>query len=93
MPKSVPLRLMAVTTDEPSMPRAGSVMRLAHRHGDVEEELVVPADEVEAAGERFGVLGRARQRRRKLAQQQARAGDVALMHLVAHGEPAGDRWA
>ena len=29
MPKSVPLRLMAVTTDEPSMPRAGSVMALA----------------------------------------------------------------
>jgi len=28
MPKSVPLRHMAVTTDEPSMPRAGSVIAL-----------------------------------------------------------------
>jgi hypothetical protein len=28
MPKSVPLRLMAVTTEEPGMPRAGSVRDL-----------------------------------------------------------------
>ena len=52
MPKSVPLRHMAVTMDEP-----GDVARrvghgLAHRHGDVEEELVVAGDEGQRVGER-----------------------------------------
>ena len=90
MPKSVPLRLMAVTTEEAvdAARRVGD--GLAHCHCHVEKELVVPADEIEAAGQRFGVLGRARQRRRQQAQQQARAGDVPLVHLIAHGEPAGD---
>ena len=36
-------------------------------------------------------LGCPRQRRRELAQQQARAGDVALVHLVAHRQPARDQ--
>ncbi len=49
MPKSVPLRHMAVTMVEPSMSRAGSVIALPIAMRDVEEELVVAADEVEAA--------------------------------------------
>ena len=65
--------------------------RLAHRHRDVEEELVVAADEVEAAGKLRVVLGGASQRRRQQAQQQRRAGDVALVHLVAHGQAARDQ--
>ncbi len=36
-------------------------------------------------------LGCPRQRRSKLAQQQARAGDIALVHLVAHRQPARDQ--
>jgi hypothetical protein len=64
--------------------------RLAGRHGDVEEELIVAADELQARGELVVARCRAGERGRQLAQQQARAGDVALMHLVAHGQAAGD---
>ena len=41
--------------------------RLAHRHGDVEEELIVAADEIEAR-DKLRVLRRAREKRRELAQ-------------------------
>ena len=65
---------------------------LAHRHGDVEEELVVPPMKSRQRASSLAVARRSRQRRRELAQQQARAGDVPLMHLVAHAEAAGDEW-
>ena len=73
------------------MLRAGSVSALAHRHADIEEELVVAADEGERRGKLRAAGRGARQRRRELAQQQARAGDIALVHLVAHGEAARDQ--
>ncbi len=73
MPKSVPLRLIAVTTEEPAMPLAGIGQCLAHRHADIEEELIVAANESEARGEVGAVPRRFRERRCKLAQQQAGA--------------------
>ena len=45
IPKSVPLRDMAVTTQDPSMLRTGSMIDFTQGHGDIEEELVVSADE------------------------------------------------
>ena len=66
--------------------------RLAHRHRDVEEELIVAADEARGTRRaRRALLAVRASDRRELAQQQARAGDVALMHLVAHGQPARDQ--
>ena len=75
---------------EPAMPRTGSVMGLAHGHADVEEELVVAGDELQHRGQGTGVVGGARQGGGNLAQEKAGAGDVALVHLVAHGQAAGD---
>ena len=78
---------MAVTREEPATPPGRVRDRLAERHRDVEEELVVPGDEGEDGGERLPILDRAREGGGELAKQEAGAGDVALVHLVARREP------
>ena len=88
MPKSAPLRDIAVTREEPATPRAGSATALPRAIATFRKKLVVAGDEGEDGGERLPVLHRAREGGGKLAKQQAGAGDVALVHLVAGREPA-----
>jgi hypothetical protein len=89
-PKSVPLR--AIVDDQR---RAGDVAggvggELAGRHDEVEEEVVVAADE---AGDLGQVAARRVEREQvgqQLAQQHERAGAVAVVALVAHLQHLGD---
>ena len=90
MPKSVPLRHIAVTTVEPAMPLRRIEHALAHRHRHVEEELVVAGDELECLCQR-GRFSSARKRGSQGPQKQRGASDVALVHLVAHGQAARDQ--
>src|SRR5688500_6626863 len=66
--------------------RAGNAARrvehaLAHGHRHVEKKLVVGADELQR-------LDAFRQPRRQGPQQEGGAGDIALVHLVAHRQAA-----
>ena len=80
------------------MSRAGVERELAGGHREVEEEVVVAADEAQRLGDvRLSNPASdpaADHRRGEVAQQHQRAGAVAVVGLVAHlqhlGEDAGD---
>ena len=94
MPKSVPLRAIATTIVEPSMSARGVERQLAGGHREVEEEVVVAADEPQALRHVVGGVAGGHHRRGQVAQQHQRAGAVAVVRLVAHlqhlGEDPGD---
>ena len=64
--------------------------RLAHDHRDIQEELIVTAHERERLREGGAVGDGLRQSGCYGAQQQTGTTDIALMHLIAHGQSARD---
>ena len=85
MPKSTPLRAIAVTMLLPATPCGGVEHRLARGHRQVEKEVVVAGDEVERCGGiARAVASDVEQRRREPLEEERRRGGVAVVHLVAH---------
>ena len=79
MPKSVPLRAIATTIDEPGTSRAASALTLPAAIARLRKKWSLPADEPQdVAGARVGqVTG-------QLADEQRGRGPVAVVQLVAH---------
>ena len=91
MPKSVPLRAIATTSVEPGMSRAASSASLQAGIAEVEEEVVVAADEPQRLGDVGGVgAATSISAGQQVAQEHQRAGPVAVVALVAHLQHLGE---
>ena len=94
MPKSVPLRAIATTIVEPSMPRAASSASLQAGIARLRKKWSLPPMNRSASATSAASMPLVDHRRRQVAQQHQGAGAVAVVGLVAHlqhlGEDAGD---